>query len=143
MATEPASRKTINVVAGVIFRNGCLLVCQRHQNAAFPLKWEFPGGKVEDGESDADALRRELKEELDITVYDERQIFQHLHSYPAGPTVSLRFFRILAFGGEAKNLVFQRIAWVPISELPQLDFLAGDDPLIEKLLTDGAAAILG
>jgi len=139
---QPATRKPVNVVAGLIFRNGYLLACQRHQSSAFPLKWEFPGGKVDDGESDVEALRRELKEELGITVRDEKQIFHHLHSYPGGPEVSLRFFRVLAYDGQARNLVFQKISWVSVSELAKLDFLAGDIPLIEKLITDGDAAIL-
>jgi 8-oxo-dGTP diphosphatase len=137
------NRNHIHVVAGLIFRNGCLLVCQRHENSAFPLKWEFPGGKVEAGETDVDALRRELKEELGITVRDEKQIFHHVHAYPGGPEVSLRFFRVSAYDGEVRNLVFQRISWVHIDELSQLDFLAGDRPLIENLITGGGGSILG
>ena len=133
---ENAPRRRINVVAGLIFRDGRLLACQRHEKSAFPLKWEFPGGKIEDGESDADALRRELKEELGISVSAMTFFHEHEHAYPDGPDVSLRFFKILAFDQEVTNLVFQRIEWLDLSELPSRDFLAGDVPLI-KILAQG------
>ena len=119
-----------------------MLACQRHENAAFPRKWEFPGGKVEVGESDIDALRRELREELGIAVRDAKQVFQHEHVYPDGPKVSLRFFRILSYEGVMQNLVFQRIEWVDLVELEQLDFLEGDRPLIRRMIADGSAALL-
>jgi len=134
--------KRIEVVAGLIFRDGRLLACQRHENAAFPLKWEFPGGKVEAGESDVEALRRELLEELGIAVQDAKQVFHHEHVYPEGPEVSLRFFRVLSHAGAKQNLVFQRIAWVDLAELDQLDFLEGDRPLIQRLVTGGCAALI-
>ncbi len=132
----------IKVVAALIFCDGRLLACQRHESAAFPLKWEFPGGKVEVGESDVDALRRELREELGIAVGDAQQVFQHEHVYPGGPTVSLRFFRILSHDGVLQNLVFHSIEWVDMAELEQLDFLEGDRPLIRRLVADGSAALL-
>ena len=134
---ESAPRRRINVVAGLIFRDGRLLACQRHEKSAFPLKWEFPGGKVEGGESDADALRRELKEELGISVGAMTFFHEHEHAYPDGPDVSLRFFKILSFDQEVTNLVFQRIEWLDLSELPSRDFLAGDVPLIQILAQSG------
>lgn len=139
---EQTLRRTINVVAGLIFRNGQLLVCQRHGSAEFPLKWEFPGGKVEAGETDLDALRRELKEELDIEIRDARLLSRYAHSYKEGPTVSLRFYNVKAFDGEAKNLVFQQISWVKLPDLETLDFLDGDRPIIEQLICGGAAQFL-
>ena len=131
--------KYIEVVAGLIFRDGRLLACQRREGGAFPLKWEFPGGKVEVGESDVDALRRELREELGITVRDAKQIFQYNHAYPDGPEVSLRFFQIVSHDGVMQNLVFKCVAWVDLTELEHLDFLEGDRPLIRRLVADGAA----
>ena len=133
-----SAHKRIKVVAGLIFRDGRLLACQRRESAAFPLKWEFPGGKVEDGESDGAALRRELQEELGIVVRDLEQVFHYEHVYPDGPEVSLRFFRILAHDGDMENRVFQRIKWVELAKLDALDFLEGDRPLIRMLATEGA-----
>ena len=80
------------VVAGLIVKQGKLLVCQRTRHQTMPLKWEFPGGKIEEGEQPRDALRRELEEELGIlaTIGDEVKRIQH--EYPNGGTVELRFF---------------------------------------------------
>ena len=80
------------VVAALIVKEGKLLVCQRTRHQTMPLKWEFPGGKIEEGEQPRYALRRELEEELGIlaTVGDEVKRIQH--EYPNGGMVELRFF---------------------------------------------------
>ena len=137
---DNAPRKRVNVVAGLIFHGGRVLACQRHEKSSFPLKWEFPGGKVESDESDTEALRRELKEELGIAVNQMTLYYQHEHAYPGGPDVSLRFFKILSFHHEVRNRVFQRIEWLELSELAARDFLAGDVPLIKKLVDSGDMA---
>ena len=124
----------IAVVAGLIVQQGHLLACQRRATSAFPLKWEFPGGKVEPGERYEDALKREIKEELAIEISDPVEIFSHRHIYPAAFEVSLKFFRVTRFQGEIRNRVFQQIRWVKVAELPSLDFLEGDLPLIAKLV---------
>jgi 8-oxo-dGTP diphosphatase len=123
----------IAVVAGLIFRDGRLLVCQRHETSEFPLKWEFPGGKVEPGERCEDALTREIKEELTIEIHDPVKIFSHRHVYPVTFEVNLEFFRVTRFSGHVRNRVFQQICWVPVGELTKFDFLEGDLPLIAKL----------
>jgi len=125
--------QSVAVVAGLIFNQDRLLVCQRHPRGSFPLKWEFPGGKLEAGEGYETALRRELKEELGIEAGRLTEIFRHEHLYPGVATVNLRFFRVEDYSGEVKNRVFQRIKWVPAKELTQLDFLDGDLPIIQKL----------
>ena len=126
----------LKVVAGLIVRDGRLLVCQRHVNSAFPLKWEFPGGKVEKDELEIDALRRELKEELVIEVIKASLFDRHQHVYPNGTAVSLSFYNVVEFTGEAQNLVFQQISWARLSDLEQLDFLEGDRPLIARLIAE-------
>lgn len=130
---EVPVRKHIEVVAGLIFDGQKLLVCQRHHTAAFPLKWEFPGGKVESGESARVALARELKEELDIDAGAMRLVHQHTHAYPDGPDVLLHFFYVRDYQGEIKNLVFEQIAWSKLSDLINFDFLEGDLPLVRQL----------
>jgi (d)CTP diphosphatase len=129
----------IKVVAGLIYRDGRLLVCQRRAGGAFPLKWEFPGGKVEKGEADLDALGRELREELAIEMRTARFVCQYDHSYLDGPTVSLRFYDVSEFDGEVKNLIFEQISWRQLADLSRLDFLQGDRPIIQKLLVAGEA----
>jgi 8-oxo-dGTP diphosphatase len=137
---EPTSH-TLNVVAGLIYRDGLLLVCQRHVNSAFPLRWEFPGGKVEKDELEIDALRRELTEELAIEVIEASLFDRHQHVYPNGTAVSLSFFHVLKFTGEVKNLVFQQISWERLSDLERLDFLEGDRPLIARLISEGKTGL--
>ena len=82
---------SIEVVAGLIVQEGLLLVCQRKENATFPFKWEFPGGKVESDEGHEDALRRELMEELGIRADNLSEIFRHTHKYSDEFMVNLRF----------------------------------------------------
>ena len=139
---ETNSPKQIDVVAGLICRDGRVLACQRRNGSVFPLKWEFPGGKVEKSETGAEALQRELKEELAIDVLECAEVYQHEHCYPGGPTVHLRFFKILQYRGEVENRVFQQITWVELAELTQLDFIEGDKPLIDKLAKSGGAEFL-
>ena len=134
--------KRIEVVAGLICENGRVLVCQRSVNAAFPLKWEFPGGKVETGEPHEEALRRELREELQIEVETATKIYDHKHTYTGVSQVSLTFFRIDKYRGKVENLIFKRIAWVELNKLLEIDFLEGDLPLIKKLATARAGGLL-
>ncbi|HXV84253.1 MAG TPA: (deoxy)nucleoside triphosphate pyrophosphohydrolase [Candidatus Binatia bacterium] len=127
--------KTVEVVAGLIFDQHRVLVCQRPPRGVFALKWEFPGGKLEQGEGHEAALRRELKEELGIEAGRLNEIFRHSHLYRGIARVNLRFFRVEDYSGEVKNRVFQQIKWVPVQELLQLDFLDGDLPIIQKLVS--------
>jgi 8-oxo-dGTP diphosphatase len=121
------------VVAGLIVQDGKLLVCQRTRHQTMPLKWEFPGGKIEEGEQPRDALRRELDEELGIaaTIGDELARIQH--EYPNGGMVELRFFVVREFQGELENRIFKDIQWAAPKDLPKFDFLEADLTLVEDL----------
>ena len=121
------------VVAALIYRGDRLLICQRRAEGSFPLKWEFPGGKVKRGEEYIGALRRELREELGIEMQSAREVFRHKHLYPNGTEVELIFFRVDDYREAVVNRVFQQILWVEAQRLKELDFLEGDLPLIEKL----------
>ena len=127
--------KSIEVVAGLIVAEGLLLVCQRKENVPFPLKWEFPGGKVEIDEAHEDALRRELMEELGIRADKVTEIFRHMHKYSDEFTVNLRFYRVHSFTGVLTNRAFQRLAWAEMDKLSTFDFLDGDLPLVNLLLS--------
>ena len=134
--------KSVDVVAGLIVQKELLLVCQRSEHAAFPLKWEFPGGKVEKEETGEDALRRELEEELGIQADKLSEIFRHRHKYSHNFAVNLRFYRVHSFTGVLTNLAFQRMAWVGVDELSGMDLLDGDLPLVNLLLSSQGRILL-
>ena len=121
------------VVAAVIERAGQILICQRRHGQAHELKWEFPGGKVESGESPDDALRRELREELAIDAVLESEITRYEYAYPGRAAILLIFFRVIEFSGEPQNQVFERIEWESQERLAQYDFLEGDVDFVRRL----------
>jgi 8-oxo-dGTP diphosphatase len=137
-----ADVKVVEVVAGLIFDQDRLLVCQRSLQSSFPLKWEFPGGKVEKGEAHEVALRRELKEELGIQAHCLKEVFRHAHLYPGISKVDLTFFQVMDYSGDVSNRVFQQIKWISIRQLEHLDFLEADLPLVQKLVSAPSTVII-
>ena len=98
-----------------------------------PLKWEFPGGKIEDGEQPRDAMSRELEEELGIVAEVGVEVARIRHEYPGGGAVELRFFEVRKYQGEVENRIFREIRWVKRRELLDLDFLEADLGLVNDL----------
>ena len=125
----------VQVVAAIIERNGAILVGQRTEAQSHPLKWEFPGGKVEPGEMAAAALARELEEELGIRAAAGEEITRYPYTYPGKTPIELIFLRVRSFEGEPVNLIFRDLRWQPIGELRELDFLEGDRPFLEGIYT--------
>src|SRR6202521_1560215 len=121
------------VVAAVIEKNGKLLVCQRTRHQTMPLKWEFPGGKIEEGEQPRDALRRELDEELGIEANIREEVARIRHEYPNGGTIELRFFAVHEYKGEIENRIFRDLRWLLRSELQAYVFLEADLTLVQDL----------
>jgi len=121
------------VVAALIVKDGKILACQRTRHQSMPLKWEFPGGKIEEGEQPRDALRRELDEELgiDATIGDE--VVHTRHEYKNGNVVELFFFVVYEFKGEIENRIFRDMQWLERGELPSFDFLEADLKLVSDL----------
>jgi len=124
------------VVAAVIEREDRrLLIGQRRKDDSSPLKWEFPGGKVREGEAAEAALARELHEELGVTLTRCVEIGRVRHQYAASPEVlEIRFFAAKA-EAEARPLCFEQIAWVLPKELGDYDFLAANRELVANLAT--------
>lgn len=121
------------VVAALILQDEKLLVCQRTRHQSMPLKWEFPGGKIEDGEQPRAALRRELEEELGIDAQIGEEVARICHEYPNGGTVELRFYLVREYRGEVENRIFRDIQWASPAELPSFDFLEADLTLVQGL----------
>jgi 8-oxo-dGTP diphosphatase len=121
------------VVAGLIVQDGKILVCQRTRHQTMPLKWEFPGGKIEEGEQPRDALRRELEEELGILATIGDEIARLQHEYPNGGRVELRFYVVRKYNGELENRIFRDLQWAKPKDLPKYDFLEADLTLVKDL----------
>jgi 8-oxo-dGTP diphosphatase len=107
------------------------------------LKWEFPGGKVEQGESPRQALVRELAEELRIDAKIGAELARYEHEYATGSRVDLLFFIVNEFSGEPDAQVFEQICWVDLAGLLSLDFLAGDLDFVRRLARGDFARQLG
>jgi len=97
------------------------------------LQWEFPGGKIELGETPEQALARELDEELGITAKIGVHVTHIRHNYRHGGAVDLQFFAVHEFSGELENRIFHQFKWVKLEDLPTYDFLAADRDLIKDL----------
>lgn len=125
------------VVAAVIERNDRrLLIAQRRRGDTSPLKWEFPGGKVEEGETPEDALARELKEELGAGLQKCAPIGRVVHKYAKTPDqLEILFFAAAIADGELTPRAFEKIAWVLPKELGDYDFLAANAGLVANLAT--------
>ena len=132
--TEP--RKRTLVVAGLLVRDGLVLITQRRADQALPLQWEFPGGKVEPGEAPVAALARELAEEIDVRVEVGRIWDVLFHAYPSFDLVMLVYACRLV-DGEPRAREVAAVAWVPPGELSRWDILPADRPLVERLVSDG------
>jgi 8-oxo-dGTP diphosphatase len=126
----------LTVVAALIESNGKLLVCQRKRCDTFELMWEFPGGKLKSGESPAQALARELEEELGVASEIGVEVMRARHQYAQmSEPIELIFLRARITGGTIENRVFESIEWREPQSLPELNFLPADRDLIHLLAT--------
>jgi 8-oxo-dGTP diphosphatase len=117
----------------LIVRGGEVLICQRRADQPMALQWEFPGGKIEHGETPEEALARELQEELGIQATIGPRVTHVRHNYRHGGAVDLQFFAVREFSGDLENRIFAQVRWARLEELPEFDFLAADRGLIRDL----------
>lgn len=126
--------KTVRyVAAGLLVRGDEILICQRRPDQPMALKWEFPGGKIEAGESAEQALVRELEEELGIHAEIGSRVARTRHTYRSGGAVDLQFFAVYSFRGDVTNRIFHDVRWVPLRDLGSYDFLTADRNLVRDL----------
>ena len=130
-----------HVAVGIIIRDGLLLSCQRKRTAHYALKWEFPGGKIEPGETPREALDRELHEELGIEIVAASEFSQQEWVYPEQSTgrtddgaFHVVYFLVQRFSGEPISKAFEQIRWVTPAALLEMDILEGNRTSIELLV---------
>jgi 8-oxo-dGTP diphosphatase len=127
-----SAEKIIHVVAGIIRQHDRLLIALRPDNKPYSGFWEFPGGKVEEGELSLDALKRELHEELGIAVTTADHWFNHRYRYP-DKTVFLEVWLVSDFSGEPHGKEGQQLSWVTFSELQTLRMLEGNWGVVDRM----------
>jgi 8-oxo-dGTP diphosphatase len=130
---RPAGFALRFVAAALIVRDGEVLIGQRRPDQPMALLWEFPGGKIEQGESPEEALARELDEELGIRAIIGPRVTHVRHNYRHGGAVDLQFFAVREFAGEIESRIYHQVRWVKFAELSGYEFLAADRGLIRDL----------
>ena len=120
------------VVAALIWRGERFLACQRPAHKARGLLWEFVGGKVEPGETHRQALTRECREELDVTVVPDEIFMEVTHEYP-DLTVHLTLFHAQLPEGEPKALEHNALRWITVDEIDQMELCPADEVILERL----------
>lgn len=131
-----------DVAVGILARNGTVLAGQRRRTARYPLKWEFPGGKVETGETPAEALARELHEELAVEAVPSDPFLIQSWNY-GDIAYRVHYFLLRSFTGEPVNNAFEQILWVTPQQLLTMDILEGNRPAVERLVAEPWARTVG
>ena len=124
----------IKVVAGLILQNNKLLICQRPNFKDHPLKWEFPGGKIKNDETNEEALIREINEELSINIINYEELISYNFNYKdLNKKVFIYFYLVNNFSGKIINNFHKELKWIEIKVIREYDFLEGDLKIIDHI----------
>lgn len=126
--------RIIPVSCAIILKEGKVLVAQRSEKMVLPLKWEFPGGKVENGESPEDCLMREIWEELNITIQIIQAFPIHIHRFSNEKEIELIPFLCNYSGGDLILKEHLQVLWLEGERLSGLDWSAADIPIVKNLI---------
>ena len=127
--------KTIKVTGAIIQNDNNFLIGRRGKDEKSAGMWEFPGGKLEEGESPKECIKRELKEELNIDAEIGELFSSYTYNYPH-VSYELYFFKVNSFFGEPVKSVHDKLKWEKLKNFHKYDFLPGDGPLIDKLISE-------
>ena len=133
------SDRTVRVVAAVIRKDDKYLITQRREFAVLPLKWEFPGGRVEPGEQDEEALKREVRERLDVEIIVDGKLGERRHQY-RGYAVELALYAVRLLSDALSAAHVREFRWVGSNEFDQYEFPAADQATMDALLGMGKPA---
>ena len=126
--------KQIKVVAGLILQNNKLLICQRPNFKDHPLKWEFPGGKIKNDETNEETLVREINEELSINILNYEDLISYNFNYKdLNKKVFICFYIVNNFSGKVLNNFHKELKWIEIKDIREYDFLEGDLKIIDYI----------
>ena len=126
--------KIIKVVAGLILQNDKLLISQRPNFKDHPLKWEFPGGKIKNDETNEEALIREINEELSINIINCEELISYNFNYKDfNKRVFINFYLVNNFSGKVLNNFHKELKWIEIKDIREYDFLEGDLKIIDYI----------
>lgn len=120
------------VIAGVIVDNNKILIAKRGANEKLAGKWEFPGGKIEEGETHQECLKREINEELEVDIEVGNYVGESIYTYPNGEIKLIAYFTTIV-GGDIKLSVHDVVEWITIDKIDKYDFAPADIPLVKKL----------
>lgn len=126
--------RIIPVTCAIIMKEGKVLVAQRNKEMLQPWKWEFPGGKIEIGESAEDCLSREIKEELNINIQIIQAFPVHQHRYSIEKEIKLIPFLCNYFGGELILKEHHQVLWMDVAQLSGLDWSEADIPIVKNFV---------
>lgn len=122
----------INVTAAILIKDGLILIAKRKASDALSNKWEFPGGKIEKGESSEDCLIRELKEEFNINTDIEKYFCESIYQYQDFK-IKLIVYKVKWISGKIKLTSHDSYKWIRINDIDDYDFAEADKPLVKKL----------
>ena len=128
--------KYLKVVAAVISQENKILIARRKKGKHLELKWEYPGGKLENDEKEDDALKRELKEEFSIEASIDKYLTESFYEY-GSMNVNLKAYLVKRFSGDFKLVDHDMIEWINIGDIKKYDFAPADMPINDYLLENG------
>lgn len=120
-------------MGGIIVDENKILIAQRSNQKDHPLKWEFPGGKIQENENPIEALKREIKEELSIDIKKSKFLLDYQYDYQDIKKIHLYFYKIDEYVGKVKNIEHNQLLWIQCNHLKKLDFLDGDRMIIDHI----------